>query len=164
MLPRVFRPDEAAMRNVQVTPFAMLNVDCHGNVSSFSPELLGYRHEAYNDFIIGNINTDSLEEMGSSPAMTEMSRDIAAGVETCRQDCEYFSVCGGGAPVNKLTENGAFASGRTSFCSLTQMVPIDLILEAFGRLELAVEGGLATPAAPAPGCAASLPVGVMVAQ
>src|SRR5271170_1358484 len=43
MLPRVFRPDESAMRNSQVEPFGMLNVDCHGNVSSFSPELLGLR-------------------------------------------------------------------------------------------------------------------------
>ncbi len=29
------------LRNVQVEPFGMVNVDCHGNVSSFSPELLG---------------------------------------------------------------------------------------------------------------------------
>jgi uncharacterized protein len=52
----------------------------------------------------------------------------------CRR-CEYFSVCGGGAPVNELFENGSFASGRTSFCDLTQKIPIDLILGAFDRLE-----------------------------
>ncbi len=45
--------------------------------------------------------------------------------------CEYFSVCGGGAPINKLAENGSFTSTRTAFCALTQMVPIDLILDAF---------------------------------
>ena len=42
---------------------------------------------------------------------------------------------GGGAPVNKLFENGSFASTRTAFCALTQMVPTDLLLEAFDRLE-----------------------------
>ena len=31
------------MNNPQVEPLAMLNVDCLGNVSSFSPELLGYK-------------------------------------------------------------------------------------------------------------------------
>jgi uncharacterized protein len=77
--------------------------------------------------------------MRASAALRAMERDIASGVETCRQSCDYFSVCGGGAPVNKLFENGSFASGRTSFCDLTQKVPIDLILDAFGRLEGSLE-------------------------
>ncbi len=135
MLPRVFRPEVERVRNVQVEPFGMLNVDCNGNVSTFSPELLGLRNAKYNDFVIGNINTGSLEDMLRSTAMHAMLRDITAGVELCRQSCEYFSVCGGGAPVNKLFENGSFESARTSFCDLTQKVPIDLILEAFSQFE-----------------------------
>jgi uncharacterized protein len=134
MLSRVFRPEESVMRNAQVEPFGMINVDCHGNVSSFSPELLGLKHGDYDDFIVGNIHTDSLEDMLLSRSMAAMSRDIAAGVDACRQNCEYFSVCGGGAPVNKLAENGSFTGTRTSFCRLTQMVPVDLILDAFDRL------------------------------
>jgi uncharacterized protein len=139
MLPRVFRPEGDELRNAQAEPFGMLNVDCHGNVSSFSPELLGLKNGVYDDFIIGNINSSSLEDMRCSAAMRAMTRDIAAGVEVCRQTCEYFSVCGGGAPVNKLAENGNFTSGRTAFCDLTQKVPIDLILEAFDRLEKRAE-------------------------
>ena len=134
MLPRIFRPEQSAMRNAQVEPFGMMNVDCHGNVSSFSPELLGLKNGDYGDFIVGNIRTDSLEEMHCSPTMKAMSRDITAGVAACRKDCEYFSVCGGGAPINKLAENGSFTGTRTSFCSLTQMVPVDLILDAFDQL------------------------------
>ena len=135
MLPRVFRPDGSALGNVQVEPFGMLNIDCLGNVSSFSPELLGLKNDQYADFIIGNILTDTLDQMRGSAAMVAMTRDIAAGVGHCRGSCEYFSVCGGGAPVNKLAENGSFRSTRTSFCELTQMVPIDLILEAFDSLQ-----------------------------
>jgi uncharacterized protein len=135
MLPRVFRPNEVSMRNSQVEPFGMMNVDCHGNVSSFSPELLGLKNGDYGDFIVGNIHTASLESMRRSRAMKAMAHDIALGVEACRRDCEYFSVCGGGAPVNKLAEAGSFTGTRTSFCSLTQMVPIDLILDAFDRLK-----------------------------
>jgi uncharacterized protein len=138
MLPRVFRPGDEDMRNIQAEPFGMLNVDCRGNVSSFSPELLGLKNPEYDDYIIGNVHTHSLEDMRGSRAMTRMSRDIAAGVKKCRRDCEYFSVCGGGAPVNKLSENGTFDSTRTSFCALTQMVPTDLILEAFEQVETSV--------------------------
>jgi uncharacterized protein len=135
MLPRIFRPDDAEIGNVQAQPFGMLNMDCLGNVSSFSPELLGYKHADYNNFIIGNINTDTLEQMRQSAAMQAMTEDIAAGVENCRNSCDYYSVCGGGAPVNKLSENGSFRSGKTSFCTLVQMVPTDIILDAFERLE-----------------------------
>jgi uncharacterized protein len=134
LLPRVFRPDRTELRNMQVEPFGMMNVDCLGNVSSFSPELLGLKNADYDDFIVGNIHTDSLQQMLSSAPMAAMSRDIAAGVAACKNACEYFSVCGGGAPINKLAENGSFATTRTAFCSLTQMVPIDLILDAFDEV------------------------------
>jgi uncharacterized protein len=144
MLPRVFRPEGEGVRNVQAEPFCMLNVDCNGNVSTFSPELLGLKNSKYNDFVVGNINAAPLEDMRRGAAMAAMSRDIAAGVELCRKSCEYFSVCGGGAPVNKLFENGSFNSARTSFCDLTQKVPIDLILEAFSRLESGLEEGEVT--------------------
>jgi uncharacterized protein len=135
IIPRVFRPGGEQLKNVQVEPFAMLNVDCHGNVSTFSPELLGLKNAGYNDFIIGNVELHSLEQMRTSAALQAMTRDIDAGVARCRATCEYFSVCAGGAPINKLTENGSFDSDRTGFCTLTQMVPTDLILAAFDQMQ-----------------------------
>ena len=53
----------SAPRNIQTEPLAMLNVDSHGNVSSFSPELLGLRTSDYGDFLLGNINHQSLAEI-----------------------------------------------------------------------------------------------------
>ena len=147
MLPRIFRPEsgdadeEADVANVQAQPFGMLNVACDGSASSFSPELLGLKNAAYNDFIIGNVLTDLLEAMLNGAAMTAMARDIAAGVEICRKSCEYFSICGGGTPINKLSENSRFDSGETSFCRLAEKIPTDLVLAAFDRLELAIDSG-----------------------
>jgi uncharacterized protein len=135
MLARIFRPEDAPLGNAQVQPLGMINVDCRGNVSSFSPELLGLKNTAYNDFLIGNIHSDTLEQMLHSEAMQAMSRDIAAGVAACQAECPYFSVCGGGSPINKLTENGSFASTRTVFCDLVHRVPTDLILNALDHLE-----------------------------
>ena len=127
---------------MQTDPLAMLNVDSHGNVSSFSPELLGLKNEAYGDYLLGNINTQSLAGIYQACLDSALHRDIQAGVAACSAACEYFSVCGGGAPVNKLFENGSFASTKTSYCTLTQIVPTDLILEAYDRLEQSwVDGG-----------------------
>ncbi len=145
MLPRVMRPEGTELRNAQVQPFGMLNVDCHGSVSTFSPELLGLKNSTYGDFIIGNVTKDSFDDMRHSAVLATMTRDIQAGVDACRRECEYFSVCGGGAPVNKLAENNSFSTGRTSFCSLTQMVPIDLILDSIDRLGARYETSDAIP-------------------
>lgn len=135
MIPRIFRPSEIDMRNPQVEPLAMLNVDCLGNVSSFSPELLGYQNPDYGNFLLGNINTDSFARIRDAAYGSALYRDISAGVAACREACEYFSICGGGAPVNKLSENGSFATTRTAYCTLTQIVATDLILDSFDRLE-----------------------------
>jgi uncharacterized protein len=59
-----------------------------------------------------------------------MLADIEAGVAMCREGCEYFSVCGGGEPVNKLFENGTFVSTETAYCRLTKMRATDLVLDA----------------------------------
>ena len=135
MVVRIVRPDEVHMRNEQVLPFGMVNVAANGDVSSFSPELLGLKNATYADFIVGNVHSHSLDRMLAADAMQRMTRDVAAGVELCRRTCEYFSVCGGGAPINKLSENGRFTSDRTRFCELTQMVPTDLILDALERID-----------------------------
>lgn len=134
-IPRVFRPNEMPTRNIQVEPLAMINVDSHGNVSSFSPELLGLRNADYADYLLGNINSHSLAQIYAACLESALFRDIQAGVDACATACPYFSVCGGGAPVNKLFENGSFTGTETSYCTLTQIVPTDLILEAYERLE-----------------------------
>jgi uncharacterized protein len=145
-IPRVFRPNEAPSHNVQVEPLAMLNVDSRGNVSSFSPELLGLKNAGYEDYLLGNIHTRSLAQIHEACLQSPMYRDICKGVEACARSCEYFSVCGGGAPVNKLFETGSFTGTQTSYCTLTQMVPTDLLLEAFDRLEKDLAGGAAVSA------------------
>ncbi len=133
-LPRIFRPEGAPTRNIQVEPLAMLNVDSHGNVSTFSPELLGLKNADYGDYLLGNINFQTLPELYAACLGSQLYRDIAEGVNACRASCDYYSVCGGGAPANKFFENGSFASTTTAYCTLTQMVPTDLILEAYDRL------------------------------
>jgi uncharacterized protein len=149
MITAIFRPNDAPFRNQQVEALAMVNVDCLGNVSTFSPELLGYKNAEYGDFLIGNINTDTMEQLRGSQALAAMQRDIDAGVDACRASCEYFSICGGGAPMNKLTENGSFASTRTVFCSLVQMAAADLVLASARELQRSWDPARA-PAALAP--------------
>jgi uncharacterized protein len=125
----VLRPKEGVFFNQLVEPFAITSMDWAGNIATFSPELLGLKNAAYDDFVLGNINRDSLTDLGQRPALIRMREDISAGVELCRQRCEYFSVCGGGEPVNKLSENGTFVSTETTYCRMTKMRATDLVLD-----------------------------------
>jgi uncharacterized protein len=126
---QVLRPKEAVFSNQLVEPFAITSMDWTGNLATFSPELLGLKNPAYDDFIIGNINCDRLTDLPQRPVLRKMLTDINAGVELCRQRCEYFSVCGGGEPVNKLSENGSFVSTDTTYCRMTKMRATDLVLD-----------------------------------
>jgi uncharacterized protein len=126
---QVLRPKEAVFFNQLVEPFAITSMDWSGNLATFSPELLGLKNPEYDDFIIGNINRDRLTDLPRRPVLSKMLTDITAGVELCRQRCEYFSVCGGGEPVNKLAENGTFVSTETTYCRMTKMRATDLILD-----------------------------------
>jgi uncharacterized protein len=146
-LQQVIRPKDVAFGNQLVEPFAITSMDWAGNISTFSPELLGLKNAQYGDFQLGNINHDRLVEMPRRANFTRMLEDIRSGVAMCRQSCEYFSVCGGGEPVNKLCENGTFRSTETTYCRLTKMRATDLVLDALERV-LPGDSGLKDPNVP----------------
>ena len=118
----------AGQHNNQVTEFGIISVDCDGNLSTFSPELLGVQSPTYGDFCFGNIMTDDLARMAKNHKFKRVRKDIAAGVRLCAKTCEYYSFCGGGAPANKYFENGSFASTETMFCRYTIKLPLDIVL------------------------------------
>jgi uncharacterized protein len=136
----VFRPQEAGFFNQLAVPFAVTSMDWTGNIATFSPELLGLKNAEYQDFVLGNVNRDQLAEMADAPLLARMKADIDAGIALCRDTCEYFSVCGGGEPVNKLFENGSFASAETTYCRMTKMRVTDLVLDRLERVNATGEG------------------------
>jgi uncharacterized protein len=114
-------------------PGAILSIDCNGNFTTYSPELLGLQSSHYGDFAIGNVNTDTLGSAIGGEKFRHISSDIAHGLSKCRETCEYYSLCGGGAPVNKYFENGSFDSTETMFCRLNRKAIVDVIVEKLRR-------------------------------
>jgi uncharacterized protein len=89
------------------------DIDYQGNFSTFDPELLSVKTDRYGDFIFGNLLTDTLESTVHSEKFQKIYAEMTAGVELCRNTCDYFGVCGGGAGSNKYCENNTFASSQT---------------------------------------------------
>ena len=119
--------------NQENWPFKILNVAYNGSFSTFSPELLGQKNAEFNDYILGNVLYDNFEDCTKTDVYRRMTSDIRKGVKLCKKNCQYFDLCGGGAPSNKIHENGSFASTETNFCKLHKQVPIEIVFEKFGK-------------------------------
>jgi uncharacterized protein len=113
----------------QFTPFTMINIAYNGDFSTFSPELLSMKSSHYGDFILGNVRHHTFDSACATDKFKSINRDIQTGVDLCKRTCQYFSVCGGGAPSNKYFENGSFASSETMYCKYTTKILTDIILE-----------------------------------
>jgi uncharacterized protein len=98
----------------------IVSVGADGGLALFSPELLTTLRPDGTTQIVGNILDSDFSEMLQSTAVRRMRDEIAAGVETCRSNCEYFAFCGGGAPANKYYEHGRFDAAETWFCRLSK--------------------------------------------
>jgi uncharacterized protein len=121
---------EIAAENHQVLPLSIVSVDWSGRLSSFSPELLGWRNNPYNDFTFGNVNVDDLETVRKSPLFQQVASEVWRGARECAATCEYFSVCKGGAPSNKYFENGSFSSTETMYCRAAIQLPTRTVLRS----------------------------------
>ncbi len=116
------------LRNEQTMPYAILTVAWDGSMTAFSPELIDASSKDYGDFILGNILRDPISDIFDSPKFKQIANSIEEGCKRCAQTCQYFSVCGGGAPSNKYFENGSFESTETMYCRSVIQIPIDIML------------------------------------
>jgi uncharacterized protein len=122
-------------------PFAIVNVDARGNVSTFDPELLSVPTAEYGDFAFGHVLHDSLEAIAATDKLQRVLQEIRSGVERCRQECEYFGLCGGGAGSNKYWEHRSFDCTETQACLYRIKLVADVVLQGMeADLQLAGEG------------------------
>jgi len=110
-------------------PLRVLSFDWKGNFSSFSPELLTMRHPALGPLSFGNVMETDLLELIQSEKFCRVKAEIQEGVDSCQNTCDYFSVCGGGHPSNKLSENQSFTSTETMDCRLRVKRTCDMLLD-----------------------------------
>jgi uncharacterized protein len=132
--------------NEQVRPFGILNVDCDGNFSTYSPELLGMNVSPYGPFSFGNILQEDFVDAVESGKFRSAFADIQSGINLCQESCAYYGYCGGGAPANKYYENGSFATAETMFCKYSVKLPLEIVLHDLEtRLIPAEPAGSAIP-------------------
>jgi uncharacterized protein len=125
--------------NMQNQAGRMLNVAHDGSWCFWSPELLGASHPLRGRVALGNLAHDAAPWRNLAAA-ARWQREIDAGVRQCRERCAYFGLCLGGAPANKLAEQGSMAGSETLACRLGLQVVADVVL---ARLERSLGAGAA---------------------
>lgn len=121
--------------NAQNLPGRMLSVAHDGRFCFWSPELLGALHPKRGAVSLGNLDTEVVDwsAFAHDPVLRAWQAEIDAGVAACRSECSHWRLCLGGAPSNKLSENGRMDSTTTMACRLGQQVVIDALLAALDR-------------------------------
>ncbi|SJM91949.1 putative arylsulfatase regulatory protein [Crenothrix polyspora] len=128
-LPHYLWQGEAWPGNSQTMPFSIISVAWNGDFSTFSPELLGQMSSEFNDFVLGNVSQSSFLQAADSQNFFNLWHQIQEGTAACQKSCAYFNYCGGGAPANKLYENGSFNSAETLYCRAMIQRPFEVVLQ-----------------------------------
>ena len=125
------RHNQRLNQNELNRPYSILSVDWEGNFSTFDPELLSVATTRYGSFNIGNIKKNSLLEATNGETFNRLWHEMLSGVNKCRQNCDYFGLCGGGTGSNKFWEHGSLDSSETNACRFSTQIPIQVLLERF---------------------------------
>jgi uncharacterized protein len=119
----------ANLDNEQLKAWQIVVVAANGDMTTFSPEFLELPSIDRNGFCFGNVLTDDFDRIFENERVSAVQNEIQQGIENCRARCDYFKICGGGAPVNKLAENATLASGETAFCRHSIQPAADALIE-----------------------------------
>ena len=115
--------------NDQVIPLRIVTIAWNGDISTFSPELLALSGPQAERFTFGNVHScAALPDILADERLRAAYTEILRGVSNCASECEYFQYCGGGAPVNKLSETGRLDATETMFCRLTKKTWVEACL------------------------------------
>ena len=112
--------------------YRILSIGVDGKISTFSPELAGFHHKEHGSFYIGNaLNNLDID----CQKLSKFQGEIYTGIKRCKEQCEYFEVCGGGLPTNKFFETGRFDSTEHTSCQLGQILLANVVAEEYLKQE-----------------------------
>jgi uncharacterized protein len=121
--------------NEQVEPWQVFVVAFDGTVTTFSPEFMEIESQSHNNFRFGNIVDEDMDMIMTNPYFLKAYAEIRSGIDNCRGTCRYFDICGGGAPANKISENGSLSSSETMFCRLSIQASADSLMQFLHRAQ-----------------------------
>lgn len=113
---------------LETVPFGILTVTKDGTIGSFAPELMAVGATACSSLAIGNVLYDSPKAVKRRKAFIDLAGDVASGQKACREECEYYKLCGGGFQAQRYAEHGSLRATATLTCQLQRQALADTVL------------------------------------
>jgi len=99
----------------------------NGDTVLMSPELLGIGAPQHNDFVVGNVLSQSLPTILRHAHEVPYIAELLDGLDGCEQTCAFWDFCRGAHAGNRYFEHGTFAATETTHCRNTRQA----LVEAF---------------------------------
>jgi uncharacterized protein len=132
-----FRADRAYSREPDVTrPLGIVTFMKDGRITTFAPEFAGANAPEYDHFVVGHVDDIAdLTDLLADPRFQRLARDVAAGIASCRRECEYFPLCGGGYVSNRYFEYRDFSQAETFTCAMMRKAATEVCLRGIASLD-----------------------------
>lgn len=118
-------------------PMRILTFDVNGYYATYCPELLGMHSEDYCDFAFRHVDDGPIEQAVENTLWRALDLEVQRGVEMCERTCDYWRLCGGGAPSNKFSEQGRFDVAETLACRAKVKSVADAVISHLEKSESA---------------------------
>lgn len=118
---------------MDAVPLRIISISWQGDVSTFSPELMGIADDMYGNFVFSTVHDRSVKSILGNASYKKAEADIESGIRFCETRCDYYSVCGGGSPGHKLAENGTLVCAETVHCELRVKIMTEVALNYLER-------------------------------
>lgn len=125
-----------AAREIDARCDLIPTVSRSGDVVLLSPELLDVGDRSYDDFVVGNVLTESLSNILGRAAGLTYVQEFAQGLEACKASCDFFQYCQGAHAGNRYFEHGTFVATETQHCRTSFQAPV------LGLLDVVKENGV----------------------
>ena len=127
---RRLRNDSTFVRDPpEVVPFRIITIRSDGALSTFSPELISTKSTQYEDFVLGNVLTETPTNVAESLAFRRLDNDVTAGRSRCKESCQYYALCGAQFQSNRFAEHESLLATETLTCRLHRQILTDVVVD-----------------------------------
>lgn len=114
-------------------------VSWDGEVVLLSPEFMGTNAPAYDDFVVGNVLTETLPSMLRRAHEIGYITEFMQGLANCEASCPFWDMCRGAQPSNRYFETGTFTVTETAHCRNTRQAPVNALAATINHAGHAVQ-------------------------
>jgi uncharacterized protein len=112
----VFLKPTTVSRSQEMEAGLVTSVLWNGDLLPYTPGFATVRRDDLGNFILGNVATAPLSKQHNKAVAEFLASSVERLFQSCKTQCEFFEVCGGGSPAHRWAEQRSFTDHVTRTC------------------------------------------------